>query len=550
MAASYKESGIIKKEWGGKLPVLLVYPDTYRTGMSNLAVHMLYEILNSMDNVVCERCFWRKGEDERPFSIESKKEVKDFSVVAFSISFETDYINVVNFLKRSGIELYAYNRQKDPLIIAGGIAITLNPEPVADFLDVCVIGEAEILVQKIMNIVYNCMYSCNGRDYILRKLDELEGVYIPAFYNVEYTFNNKIKSITHKFKKNKKVKRHIAGSTHFASTTIYTNNTTFSGMHLQEVSRGCKYRCRFCISGYAYLPPRYADINFLKQAINNVPKQINRIGIVSPMVTDYPNLDELFKYMHALGFKGSMSSMRADSIERFDINSVDMSIDQFSAAIAIEAGSYRLRKILNKDLNDEQILQGVKFFKRHNIKTLKLYFLIGIPNETEEDIKAIAILTLKIKQILKGKKITVSVNPLIPKPFTPFQWIELIKPQEVKYKLGIIHQILKSSNIKIEFEKFYIFQAILSRGDRRLSEFLVYMADTDKSINQAIINSGIDLDLYAFRARMKDEILPWDFIDYGFKKNFLYKEYVWGMKGIITPECKPNVCNICGVCNA
>ncbi|MGB9734877.1 MAG: radical SAM protein [bacterium] len=549
MIPSYKEYGAIKKEWGGRLPILLVYPDTYRAGMSNLAMHALYNILNSMDNVVCERCFWRKGKREKPLSIESKREAKDFSVVAFSVSFETDYINVVDFLKSSDIELYASNRVKDPLIIAGGIAITLNPEPIADFLDACVIGEAEGLVEQVMSAVYECLHTCNSREAILRVLDDIEGVYVPAFYKVEYSPDNKVKNMMHKFKKGKKVKRYVANLTRFASTAVYTNNTTFSGMHLQEVSRGCKYRCRFCISGYAYLPPRYAEIDTLKRALSSIPQQIKRIGIVSPMVTDYPYLNDLLKHIHTLGFKSSMSSMRADALERLDVDQLEITMDQFSTAIAPEAGTYRLRRILNKQLDDDQIISGIKILNRHKVSTLKLYFLIGIPGEKEEDIRAIATLSLKIKALFKGKSITISINPLIPKPFTPFQWIELIKPEDVKYRLGIIRQMLKSSDIKIEWERFYLLQAILSRGDRRLSRFLIYMSDTNRPINQAIINSNVDLDFYAFRRRDKDEILPWDFMDYGFKKDFLYKEYILGMKGITTPACNPDTCNMCGVCS-
>ena len=547
----HHETGTIKKEWGGKLPVLLVYPDTYRAGMSNLAVHTVYKTLNELDNVVCERCFWRKGEKD-PVSIESKRGVNDFSVIALSVSFETDYINVVDFIKSSHLELYAYKRTYGPLIIAGGIAVTLNPEPIAEFMDLCVIGEAEGVVEDIMDIIQKGINSGKDKTSILHELDELEGVYVPLFYNIKYGSNSQIEEIEHAFKKGKKVKRHIAPELNRASsTTIYTNNTTFSGMHLQEVSRGCNYRCRFCISGYAYLPPRHRHIEWLKRDLNVLPETVKRVGIVSPMVTDYPYLKELLDYIHSLGLKASMSSMHVNALMKFDLNKLDISTDQFSAAIAPEAGTYRLRRILNKDLRDEHIFSAVRFLIKHKIKTLKLYFLIGIPTETDEDIKAIGKLILEIKGIIKSEhgRIQVSINPLIPKPFTPLQWIGLITPQEVKNRLRLIREMLRSSDVLIEWERYYLLQGILSRGDRRLSKFLVYLSEANRAINQAIKTSGIDIDYYAFRSRTKDEILPWDFIDYGFKKDFLFTEYKLGMKGIFTPPCNPASCNICGICH-
>jgi radical SAM superfamily enzyme YgiQ (UPF0313 family) len=550
MKTKHRESGAIKKEWGGKLPVLLVYPDTYRAGMSNLAVHTLYSILNSMDNVVCERCFWRKGQ-KSPVSIESSRQITDFSVIAFSISFETDYINAVDFLRASSIELYASQRMHGPIIMAGGIAVTLNPEPIADFMDVCVIGEAEGLAEDIMDVIHKSLTTRRGMAFILKELDNLEGVYVPSFYRVRYGADGRLEGIEHEFKKGKKIRRHISSlSNSVSSTVIYTDDTTFSDMHLQEVSRGCRYRCRFCISGYAYLPPRHRKLEDLKNDLLSLPTGVKKVGIISPMVTEYPHLNELLDHIHALGLKASMSSMRADSLALLDINNVEMSTDQFSAAIAPEAGTYRLRRVLNKQLSDEQILQAARFLGEHNINILKLYFLIGIPGETYDDVKAIAELSLQIKEALKAGKgrVSISINPLIPKPFTPFQWLGVIKPDELRNKLNIVTRTLKSSGIKIEWEKHYLIQAILSRGDRRLSEFLVYLSKTDKSMNHALQESGIDIEYYALREREHNELLPWDFIDYGFKKDFLLNEYRLGMKGVVTPVCKPDTCTLCGIC--
>ena len=550
MKPLHHETGAIKKEWGGKLPVLLVYPDTYRAGMSNLAVHTVYRLLNSMDNVVCERCFWRKGQ-KAPVSIESNRQPSDFAVIAFSISFETDYINVVDFLRASSIELYASLRTYGPIVMAGGIAVTLNPEPIAAFMDAFVIGEAEGLVQDSMNCISQNLTARKERAFILKELDNLDGVYVPSLFDVTYGPDGRIEKMEHQSKKGKKIRRHLSAfPDRVPSTAVYTDDTAFSDMHLQEVSRGCSYRCRFCISGYAYLPPRHRELDGLKNNLRSLPPGIKKVGVVSPMVTEYPHLNELLDHIHSLGLKASMSSMRADRLAALDFNKIEMSTDQFSAAIAPEAGTERLRRVLNKQMSDEQILQAARFLGEHKVSTLKLYFLIGIPGETDDDIKAIASLALLVKGALKrGKgKVSISVNPLIPKPFTPFQWLGLIQQDEVRDKINLIKAALKSSGIKIEWEKHYLLQAILSRGDRRLSGFLEYLADTDKSLNRALRESGVSREYYAPEARGQDEVLPWDFMDYGFKKNFLLNEYRLGMKGIVTPVCNPDRCDICGVC--
>ncbi|MCL4558351.1 MAG: radical SAM protein [Deltaproteobacteria bacterium] len=550
MKAVHRESGAIKKEWGGKLPVLLVYPDTYRSGMSNLAVHTVYGILNEMDDVVCERCFWRKGQ-RVPLSMESGRQPGDFSVIAFSISFETDYINVVDFLRAAGIELYASKRRYGPMIMAGGIAVTLNPEPIADFMDACIIGEAEGLADRVMDAVHRGIGKDLTKPDILHALDGLEGVYVPSFYRVEYGAGPSIRGISHTHKAGKKVRRHIADSLdRVPSTVIYTDDTTFSGMHLQEVSRGCAYRCRFCISGYAYLPPRHRDRGVLEEDLAYLPPCVKRVGIVSPMVTDYPHLVELLDHVHSLGLKASLSSMRADSVALLYRKGIDVSTDQFSAAIAPEAGTYRLRKVLNKQLSDEHIMSAVDAFNRLNVNTVKLYFLIGIPTETDEDVSAIAALALLVKKRLRSGKgrVGVSINPLIPKPFTPFQWSGVIRPDEARDRLDIVKGLLKGSGIKVEWEKHYLLQAILSRGDRRLSDFLVYMSDTVRPVGRALRESGVDVGSYAFRRYDQGDALPWDFLDYGFDKAFLYREYRLGLEGVVTPACRPDACTMCGVC--
>ncbi|MBM2838753.1 MAG: radical protein [Deltaproteobacteria bacterium] len=551
------EKGTIIKRWGRKVTVALIYPNTYYVGMSNLGYQQVYYLLNQREDTICERVFLPDREDmdeyQRTgtpiFSLESQRLLREFDIIAFSIPFENDYLNALKILQMGNIPLLAS--------ISGGVTSFLNPEPMADFVDLFLIGEGE----EVVNEFIDSFIKNNDAEKVelLSKLTKIEGVYVPSLYSVRYKTDGTIESFVQKGKASRKVKRRWIRDIDSAHTLsrIFTPETEFSGMHLVEISRGCGRGCRFCTAGFIYLPPRIRNPKSILDKIEPGLKNAEKVGLVSAAASDYPFINSLCAPLIAKGKKVSVSSLRMDSTTDELVDALKESGHK-TMTFAPEAGTERLRNVINKGISEDDILKSVEMAISRGILNAKLYFLIGLPTETDEDIEGIVKLAKRIKkEVLALTKeagrigtITLSINPLIPKPWTPFQWSPMEDVKSLSNKLKYIKESLKKEgNIEVIHEnpKDSYLQALLSRGDRRVGGIIRAALETG-SWNRGIKESQVETDFYVYRMRGRDEIFPWDFIDHGIEKGYLWKEYERALKGQFTPPCNPPKCHRCGVC--
>ena len=560
-----RERGTIYKARGADVEVALAYPNTYHVGMSNLGVHQIYAVLNRRDDTACERVFLPDEDDREEYyrtgtalaALESQRPVKDFDILAFSVSFEQDYLNVLEMLDLAGIPAGRSERGPgDPLLVLGGICTFFNPEPLADFFDIMIIGEGEEVVQEFIEVFR--LNRDKGRDALLRALCSVEGIYVPGFYEVEYLADGRIRGRTRLVPEapERIRKRSVSDIDRAAaSSVILTPDTEFSDMHLAEITRGCGRDCRFCMAGYLYLPPRNLSSDQAGEQAKRADDVCGKIGLVGSALSDYPAIDELCARIEG---SLSVSSLRADSLSPALIERLARSGHK-TISIAPEAGSERLRKVINKGLDEADILRAADLVFGSGIPNLKLYFIIGLPTETDDDVAEISALAQKVREVqlrharAAGRigRITLSVNSFVPKPFTPFQWEPMEAVASLNRKMRSLEKTLKpvgNMNVIHDLPKWEYFQALLSRGDRRLGRLLQAAHRHDGDWKAAARELGADMDFYVARRRDFDEVLPWDFIDIGVRKDYLKKEFERALEGKYTPPCKVGSCKTCGVC--
>ncbi len=562
-----EEVGTIYKDPGGKIKVALVYPNTYHLGMSNLGFQTVYGLLNSRDDILCERAFLPDDEDREEylrtgtelFTLESQRRLNGYDIIAFSVSFENDYLNILDILNLSRIPSMRDERKdKYPLLVLGGIATFFNPEPISDFFDLIAIGEAEEMVDDMVDL-YKRESSKADRDDLLRDMGSIYGIYSPGLYDVIYGEDGTIKERVAKKGALEKIKRrHIRDIDRFDTCSrILTPDTEFSNMFLIEISRGCGRSCRFCLADFVYRPPRQREIGSILRAIKEGSHITDRIGLIGAAVSDHPAIDSLISSPDIRGLYISVSSLRADTVTENLIKRLAES-GLKTVSIAPEAGSERLRRVINKGIREEDILRASELIFLNGITNLKLYFMIGLPTETMEDVEAIVDLTKKIHEIqlsIARQKdsiglLTISLNCFVPKPFTPFQWVAMEDIDILKEKINLLKRAfkgIKNMSFIYDVPKWAHFQAFLSRGDRRVGKALRNIRDRGDWA-RAAKEAGIDPEFYISRERSFDEILPWDFIDTGVRKDYLREEYEMVKYGIETPRCIPEECTRCGVC--
>jgi radical SAM superfamily enzyme YgiQ (UPF0313 family) len=528
-------------------------------------MHQVYSLLNRRSDTVCERVFLPDEEDREEyaegktslFTLESTRLVRDFDILAFSVSFEQDYLNVLEMLRLAGI---APERSKrtgaGPLVVLGGICSFFNPEPLADFFDAVIVGEAEEVLGEFID-AYRAR-SDPDRAGMLRGLAKVPGVYIPSFYEIEYNSDGTIgrrrpvepgapEGIT---------KRTVPSlNDQPAASVILSPHTEFSSMLLAEVTRGCGRHCRFCMAGYIYLPPRNLGIDAAKAQAARSDATCGKIGLVGSALSDYPDIGDLCS-----GLAGSLSvsSLRADSVSEALIRRLAASGHK-TVSIAPEAGSERLRKVINKGITEADILRAADLVFGAGIPNLKLYFIIGLPTETQEDVDAILALAGEVREVQlrharsAGRigRITLSVNSFVPKPFTPFQWEPMEQPASLNRKLRLLEKAVRkigNMNIIHDLPKWEYYQALLSRGDRRVGALLLAAHAARGDWKAAERQTGMDTGFYVARRRGFDEVFPWDFIDIGVRKDYLKNEYRRALEERYTPPCKVGSCRTCGVC--
>ncbi len=551
------EIGTIRKNWHQKIRIALVYPNRYHVGMSSLGYQTLYAILNDLDQVVCERAFLPDGKS-RPTTLESGRSIAEADIVAFSISFENDYPHLLTILELAGIPLRADERNtRNPMVIAGGVACFLNPEPIAPFIDCFLLGEAEGILPRFFQIYEPTA----DRASLLKTLAcRVPGAYVPAFYHPRYHDDGTLAAFETRADVPPKIKRVYLRDLDEISTssTVVTPHTTFDRSFLVEIGRGCPHGCRFCSAGFIYRPPRFRPIDQLAQTIAQGAELTNRIGLVGAAVSDLPQIEALCQQFDDRNIRISFSSLRADRLSPGLLETLKKSRVK-TATIAPEVGSERMRRVINKGISEDDILTAATTLVENGVPNLKLYFMVGLPGESETDIDAIVELVKQIKhRFLKSSRarkrigtITVSLNSFVPKPATPFQWAAMDEINLLKDKIKTIkHNLKKVPNLRInaDIPRWAYIQAMLSRGDRRVADILLMAHAKNGNWAQTLKTVHLNSDFYVLREREPEEIFPWDFVDHGIKKSFLRKEYQRARQALTTPACRVETCRMCGVC--
>lgn len=544
--------------------VAMVYPNTYFVGMSNLGLHIIYEEINLRNDSVCERIFLPEKKELEAYdktktplmSVETQRPMHQFDVVAFDVTFEMDYFHIPLMLRHGRVPIMGKDRTEfDPIVIAGGPCATFNPEPFADFIDAFIIGEGEGIVSRVLDIIRNGKMEGLDRHTILRQLADVSGVYVPSLYVPIYSDNGEFKGYHIAEGAPKTIKRHFEMLTSGGETVVATNYTEFGAMYIIEVARGCGRHCRFCMAGYCFRVPRVRPLDILKEGVDRAEQLGKKVGLMGAAISDYPEVDELVNYIRSKDMRYSCASLRADSLTQAVVDGLADS-GQKTITIAPETGSERLRRVINKGISEEHLQNAATLSAKSGIQHMRLYIMIGLPTETDEDIEAIVGLAERTQAHMaevgcKGR-LTLSINPFIPKPFTPFQWMAMDNQKTVEKKLQYIKKALQKNRrieVLVESPKEAYIQGVLARGDRRLGAVIAACAADrgSKSFKAEMKAAGLDMDEMNYRERSFDEFLPWSHLDMGMDEGYLEMEWKRSVDEAYTPPCVQG-CKRCGVC--
>ena len=514
------EQGAIRKDWGGRLPIALIYPNSYHLGMSNLGIQAIYRLLNEKPDIVCERVFWDPPQSAGapvPVSVESQRPLTDFAVAAFSFTYELDYLNLAPILTASGIPVNATERGDDyPLLMAGGATITANPMPVSPFFDALCIGEAEAILPAMLPLLTENLSGERGA--LLKELSRLPGVYVPSCPPAGRIARQWAKDLDN----------------FPVHSAVLTDDTELREMYLIEVERGCPWSCRFCLVSGCFRPMRARSLDSLVEQAKVGLQYRRRLGLVGPSVPDHPQFGELLARLKKMGADLAVSSLR---IKPFHPGIIGELVEGGTKTVALapEAGSERLRQVIKKGITEDDILAAARQVAEQGLRQLRLYFMLGLPTETDEDVQAIADLTLKCNAIMDqwqtGARISLSVAPFVPKAGTPFQWLAMERLAVLSRRVAWLKNSLAPAGIKVTGESpaWSEVQAILARGDEKLASVLA-------NIDEATLpgwrwaSRGLGVERYAHEPMPLDSELPWSLIDSGTSLEHLRAELERALK--------------------
>ena len=579
-----KEKRLFSASSAGEIPICLVYPNRYPVGMSNLGFQAAYKILAQAPGYRCERAFLPDS-DEAPVlrrtatplaSLENQRPLADFELLAFSLSFETDYLHVLDILAAAHVPLLARDREEHhPLVVAGGPATFLNPEPVADFIDLFLIGEGEEMIPEFLERYARARARGLSRRGRLITSSEIEGAYLPALFSPQYDDQGRIARVDYHGTRAPRVKRRLIKNLDAYPTTsqILTPETVFGDMYLVEASRGCEWGCRFCAAGFMYRPVRYRSTASLTQSVAAGLRERSTIGLIGAEMASQPGIAAVCEFIGQAGGRASPSSLKADVLTRELARALGAQQNR-SVTVAPEAGSERMRRVINKNLTEAEILRAAEWLIGGGVQSLKLYFMVGLPTETPDDVEGVADLTEKIhgKFCGAGAKvggITLSVNAFSPKPWTPFQWEPMAEIPALRAKLARLRKRLARLprvTVDTESPREAYYQTLLSRGDRRTGQILLdahknggdwwsviqQLRRVAKSQRQTSTQhptpNTLDPDFFVHRRYDPDEILPWDFIDHSVSKQYLWVEWRKALLERQTSPCDVTTCHSCEAC--
>jgi radical SAM superfamily enzyme YgiQ (UPF0313 family) len=538
------EVGYVRKPHADRLRVALAFPNTYYVGMSNLGFQTAYRLFNAETDVVCERVFLppkqelaaRRRAPASLVTLESQTAVGEFDVFAFSVSFEWDYTNVLTLLRLAGLPLYAAERtERHPLVVIGGAVTFVNPEPLAPFADLVAAGEGEALIPALAA----AWREATGRPDLLRRIASRRGFYVPSMYDVRYGDHGRTLEYVPADPAApvpvRKAALAVTDTVEPPCTSIFTPDTEFGSRFLIEIVRGCANLCRFCWAGYNYLPVRAFPTETILARAAEARAHSSRVGLVSIALCDHPDIEDILGRLAGMGYSISPASLRLDDLTPTIVRQLRLSGER-TLTIAPETGSDRLRRVINKTVTNEEILDRAELIFSEGIENLKLYYMIGLPTETADDLVAIRDLTLQMRARMmkharragRAGRIAGSVNPLVPKPGTAYQWLPMADPHLVEKKIQTLRGLMAGVdnvyfNIKSERHSYY--QALLSLGDRRVAPAIVAAEENGGDWRRAVADTGVDADAYIFRDRSRDDVLPWDIIDGGMKSSFFRSEF-------------------------